>query len=127
MSNARPKSTPQVRAIYGLSRQHGIDNEALHELVASVLITHHSSLITEPVSIAKLTYTEAERVIERLKGKSFVPRRTCNTAAPGRSQASGAGKSVEVDCRPGIAAPLVCGITGEVLQTAVRPSSPAHD
>jgi hypothetical protein len=73
-SAARPKTTGQVRAIFGEARKCGLDNDALHEVVASVLSTQHSA--RGEVSIAKLSYSEADAVIERLKGKSFVPRRT---------------------------------------------------
>ena len=116
--NERPKSTGQVRAIFGLAKQRGLDNEELHALVAEVLQGNGSdggrvtplrsgavpraargnraigqrlpaaissvsgseacasARAHETVSIAALTYAEAERVIARLKGKSFVPTRT---------------------------------------------------
>lgn len=68
MGNARPKTTPQVRAIFGESRKCGLDDEQLRDTVESVTgRTRH---------ISELTYVEAERVIEKLKGKSFVSRRT---------------------------------------------------
>jgi hypothetical protein len=90
----RPKTTGQVRAIFGEARRCGLDNEALHEVVASVLLaTQRGSgpTVREGVtvadgaladtratapSIAALTYAQAERVIQRLKGRQFVPRRT---------------------------------------------------
>ena len=75
MSDARPKLNSQVRAIFGEAKRCGLDNDALHELVADVL-RGNSPTPESAVSIAKLTYTEAERVIQRLKGQSFVPRRT---------------------------------------------------
>lgn len=75
MNNARPKTTLQLRAIFGEARKCGLDNDALHELVASVLVSTGSGS-DRVASIKELSYTEAERVIERLKGKSFVPRRT---------------------------------------------------
>lgn len=101
--SARSKTTAQVRAIFGEARRRGLDNDTLHELVADVLNstgsgsrgqTRNSRLgggdsgsfaanapaatATAPraVSIAALTYAQAEKVIERLKGRSFVPRRT---------------------------------------------------
>lgn len=101
--SAPPKTTAQVRAIFGEARRRGLDNETLHELVADVLNSigsgsraqrrfgggdagsrsHSAATATAPcaveprtVSIAALSYTEAERVIHRLKGRSFVPRRT---------------------------------------------------
>jgi len=63
----RPKTVAQVRAIYGVAKSKGIDSDTLHELVCG---------LTRKSSIAALTYTEAERVIQRLKGRSFVPLRT---------------------------------------------------
>lgn len=133
--NQRPKTSGQVRAIYGEAKRRGLNNEMLHELVADVLYSTgsgssgravHDALgetsngfessrgnegrlavairpaATAPravngsagipaggaqaaslqsdapctVSIASLSYAEAERVIQRLKGRSFVPRRT---------------------------------------------------
>jgi hypothetical protein len=97
---SRPKSSGQVRTIFGEAKRRGLDNDALHELVADVLYSTGSgsnrlggihrdalgeasqaatrSMATAPrtVSIAALTYAEAERVIQRLKGHSFVPLRT---------------------------------------------------
>jgi uncharacterized protein with PIN domain len=65
----RAKTTPQVRAIFGEGRKCGLDKEGLEDIVADITRgrTHH---------ISALTYVEAERVIERLKGKAFTPRRT---------------------------------------------------
>lgn len=112
MNNARPKSTGQVRTIYGEAKRRGLDNDELHELVASVLYsmgmgsnrddgalggraskslssrdgagqpvetasaTPPHAVSPKTVSIAKLSYAEAEMVIQRLKGNSFVPLRT---------------------------------------------------
>lgn len=64
----RPRSTSQLRAIFGEARRCGLDDEALREVVADV--THGST------SISKLTFTQAESVLQRLKGKAFVPLRT---------------------------------------------------
>ena len=64
----RPKSTSQVRAIFGEAKRCGLDDETLREIVAD--ITHGST------SISTLTFAQAEAVIQRLKGKSFVPLRT---------------------------------------------------
>lgn len=76
-NSGRPKTTGQVRAIFGEARKCGLDNEALHELVASVLLNGQpSSVAGREASIAQLSYSEAERVIERLKGRAFLPRRT---------------------------------------------------
>jgi hypothetical protein len=108
---SRPKSAGQVRTIFGEAKRRGLDNEALHELVADVLYstgsgsnrlavpdalgqasparitrdalgeasqaaTRSMATASRAVSIAALTYAEAERVIQRLKGRSFVPLRT---------------------------------------------------
>lgn len=68
MHSSRAKTTPQVRAIFGEGRKCGLDDEQLRDTVESVTRrTRH---------ISELTHSEAEAVIERLKGKSFVPRRT---------------------------------------------------
>ena len=79
-TDRRPKTVNQVRCIYGEARRHGLDDEALHELVASVLMEScqgSSPTVREgAVSIASLTYAQAEAVIQRLKGRGFVPRRT---------------------------------------------------
>lgn len=66
MSN--PKSTDQVKAIFGSAKQCGLDGEALRDVVEDVT--------KRTRSIAALTHAEAEKVIARLKGRSFVPRRT---------------------------------------------------
>ena len=57
-----------MKAIFGEGRKHGLDDEQLRDLAEDVSRrTRH---------ISELSYTEAERVIERLKGRSFVSRRT---------------------------------------------------
>ncbi len=67
-ASARPKTTGQVRAMFGEANKCGLDEEALRDVVEDVTRrTRH---------ISELSYSEAEQVIERLKGKSFVPRRT---------------------------------------------------
>lgn len=104
---AKPKTTGQLRAIFGEARKRGLDNEQLHDLVAGVVQSSNSSsdrtiprrgpraatpggekvgaadrwvataVAALPfVSIKSLTYAQAEAVIQRLKGSSFVPRRT---------------------------------------------------
>lgn len=65
---SRPKSTGQLKAIFGEGRKCGLDDDGIRDVVEDVTKrTRH---------VSELSYTEAERVIERLKGKSFVPRRT---------------------------------------------------
>ena len=77
MTQPRPKSNAQVRAIFGIAKERGLDNDALHDVVASVLSDGRRSTVDgREASIAKLSYAEAEKVIQRLKGQSFVPRRT---------------------------------------------------
>lgn len=67
-SSARAKTTNQVRAIFGSAKAANLDEEALRDVVADVT--------KRTRSISNLTYIEAERVIQRLKGASFVPLRT---------------------------------------------------
>lgn len=67
MNNPKPKTYQQVRCIYGEAKRCGLDNDALHELVFDV---------TAVSSLSILTYAQAQKVIERLKGRSFAPRRT---------------------------------------------------
>jgi predicted subunit of tRNA(5-methylaminomethyl-2-thiouridylate) methyltransferase len=64
----KPKTNGQVRAIYAEAAKHGIDADLLHDVVADV--TRRTR------SVKALTYIEAQRVIQRLKGKDFVPLRT---------------------------------------------------
>lgn len=64
----RAKTSGQVRAIFGEAKRRGIDRETLADIVASV------TLRTD--SIAALRHAEADRVIARLKDKSYVPTRT---------------------------------------------------
>ncbi len=69
-ANLQPKSTGQVRCIFGLARQKGIGDELLRETVLSVTQrTNH---------ISQLTSVEADAVIARLKGPDYkpTPRRT---------------------------------------------------
>jgi hypothetical protein len=56
------KTAGQVRAIFALAKERGLDHDALRELAGG--------------SVRELSYTEAQRVIQRLKGQSFVPLRT---------------------------------------------------
>lgn len=69
-AHLQPKSTKQVRAIYGIARRRGLDEELLHDAVFSV--TQRTR------SIAKLTSSEADQVIAHLQGNSYkeTPRRT---------------------------------------------------
>jgi hypothetical protein len=64
------KSTGQVRCIFGLARQKGMDDELLHETVLSVT--------KRTKRISQLTSVEADAVIAHLKGKDYrpTPRRT---------------------------------------------------
>lgn len=64
----KPKTTGQVRTIFGQGRRCGLDPEQLRDAVEDVT--------KRTRSIAALSYTEAEQVIARLKGREFVPRRT---------------------------------------------------
>jgi hypothetical protein len=64
----KSKTTGQVRAIYAESAKHGVDQDTLRDIVADV--TRRTR------SVKALTYIEAQRVLQRLKGKSFVPLRT---------------------------------------------------
>jgi hypothetical protein len=66
--NARMKTPDQNRAIFGAANAAGLDHDELRDLVADVT--------KRTRSIAALTYTEAEKVLARIKGKSFVPART---------------------------------------------------
>ncbi|MBD0370304.1 MAG: DUF1018 domain-containing protein [Pyrinomonadaceae bacterium] len=61
----QPKTTNQVRAIFGLARKNGLDEELLHDTVESVT--------KRTRSIAALTFREAEAIIAHLKGDSFTP------------------------------------------------------
>jgi hypothetical protein len=64
----KPKTTGQVRAIHAEAAKRGIDPDTLRDIVADV--TRRTR------SIKELTYIEAQRVIQRLKGSAFVPLRT---------------------------------------------------
>jgi hypothetical protein len=64
-ANLQPKSTAQVRAIYGIARRSGLDDELLHDTVESVT--------KRTRSIAALTRLEADQVIAHLKGEAFTP------------------------------------------------------
>jgi phage gp16-like protein len=68
-ANLKPKTTSQVRAIFGLVRRAGIDDDLRHEMVLSV---------TGKTSVADLTFDEANKVIKMFKGVEFktAPRRT---------------------------------------------------
>src|SRR5215213_2209131 len=64
----KTKTRGQVGAIFAEAAKHGIDQEALRDVVADV--TRRTR------SVKALTYIEAQRVIQRLKGDAFVPLRT---------------------------------------------------
>lgn len=64
----RQKTTGQVRAIYAEAAKRGIDQETLRDMVADVT--------KRTRSVKALSFTEAQRLIQRLKGNSFVPLRT---------------------------------------------------
>lgn len=70
---------PQMRAIYKLSSEVGLDNEALHEVVFNA---------TGCTSIRLLSADEAGRVITRLRDDAMYS----NLSAPQREQASEAQK-----------------------------------
>lgn len=61
------KSTQQVRCIFGLAKQKGLDSDELHALVEEV---------TGQSSIRALSFAQADSVIERLGGEAFASRRT---------------------------------------------------
>jgi hypothetical protein len=65
-TNLQPKSTAQVRCIFGLARKNGLDDDLLHDTVMSV--TKRTNRISQ------LTSLEADRVIEHLKGPDYKPR-----------------------------------------------------
>lgn len=66
--HARQRTFGQVQAIHAEARRRGLDREALRDTVESV--TNRTR------SIAELSHAEAQKVIQRLKGNSFVPLRT---------------------------------------------------
>ena len=67
-AQAKPKTSGQVQAIFAEARKRRIDQDGLRDIVEDV--TRRTR------SIKELTYNEAQRVIQRLKGNSFVPLRT---------------------------------------------------
>ena len=69
-ANFQPKSTGQVRHIFGLAREVGLDDDLLHDTVESV--TQRTR------SITALSSKEADLVISHLKSKAEkqTPRRT---------------------------------------------------
>lgn len=70
---------PQMRAIYKLGRENGLDNQALHEVVYN---------ITGCTSIKLLSFDEAGRVVMRLRDDAVYN----NLSAPQAEQASEAQK-----------------------------------
>jgi hypothetical protein len=66
--SARPKTSGQVKTIFGEGRKCNLDDDGLRDVVESV--TRRTR------SIKSLTWAEAQRVIEKLKGQQFVPTRT---------------------------------------------------
>ncbi len=74
-TNFQPKTTAQVRCIFGIARNLGMGDDLLHETVLSVT----SEGGREGTSrISQLSYSEAETVIQRLKAQQNkqTPRRT---------------------------------------------------
>lgn len=67
-SAPQPKTYSQVQAIHAEAKRRGLNDETLHDLVEDA--TRRTR------SIAALTHAEAQQVIQRLKGNSFVPLRT---------------------------------------------------
>jgi len=71
MNPARPKTTGQVRAIFAAAQKAGVDfndKELRGDTVEAVTRrTRH---------LSELTFAEAQRVLQKLKGQSFVPLRT---------------------------------------------------
>jgi hypothetical protein len=61
------KSAQQVKCIFGLAKQKGLDTDELHALVEDV---------TKQPSIRALSFVQADLVIERLGGEPFASRRT---------------------------------------------------
>jgi hypothetical protein len=70
----RPHSPGQLRAIYAEGRRRGLDNDDLHDSILSGLA--QNSIARKTGSFSDLTYTEAQRAIQRLKGRDFTPLRT---------------------------------------------------
>jgi len=60
--NARTKTPGQLRTIFAVGKERGLDHDELREMAGG--------------SLRKLSYSDAERLIQRLKGQSFVPLRT---------------------------------------------------
>jgi hypothetical protein len=67
VSATAAKSLQQVKCIFGLAKQRGLDDADLHALVEDA---------TGQPSIRALSYVQADRVIERLGGEPFAARRT---------------------------------------------------
>lgn len=61
-TNGRPKTTGQLRTIFAVGKERGLDHDSLREMAGG--------------SLRELSYSEAEKLIQRLKGQSFVPLRT---------------------------------------------------
>lgn len=64
----KPKTYQQCQAIHVEARHRGLDADQLRDVVEDV--TRRTR------SIKELTHAEAQKVIQRLKGNSFVPLRT---------------------------------------------------
>ena len=72
---ARPKSTGQVKTIFASAKQAGIDEDGIRDIVADITMqTRGAQKCTRHISA--LSHAEAEKVIQRIKGRSFVPLRT---------------------------------------------------
>lgn len=69
----QPKSNSQVRAIFGLAKQRGIDPDELRAVVEDVT---KRSVPAGRTGVAKLNFTQADAVIVKLGGEPFAARRT---------------------------------------------------
>lgn len=66
-ANFAPKTNAQVRRIFGLARERGLDEQELRALVEEV---------TGQAHISRLNFTKADAVIVRLGGEPMAARRT---------------------------------------------------
>ena len=69
----QPKSTPQVRAIFGLAKERGLDEAELRAIVVEVT---NRAVPVGKTGVGRLNFTQADAVIVRLGGKPFASRRT---------------------------------------------------
>lgn len=70
---AAPKTPAQVKRIWGLARERGLDSDELHAVVEDAT---REGALPGKTSIRLLTAAEADRVIERLGGQALQSRRT---------------------------------------------------